>query len=353
MTGADRVGVGVVAQHVERPGEVGPGFGEAAAAAQCPAELDAGAGGAALVADRHRGGDGPFRRRDRRCRRDRRRGVGAGQEQRRSPRIGRIGRLDEVGGFEVRRGGPCRRSGASGALGGPGEAGHGELADVGDVGVVGDGVHRVDEVSGDHGDDLFPVTGEDRPQVGGDGEVARLAITSRQRLVGDLAEQILGEAVTAPLGRQRVGRDLEHLAADQLAQRGGRRRLVEVADRDDRVGRERRAEHRRGAHHPPGHRVETVQAGREQRVQAVGHLQRADVTDEPVDAIDWLHDIAIDQRPDALHRVQRDPLTRATIASRAAIGAPGTKASTSVSIDAASSGSRVMRARLRPDPKPG
>jgi hypothetical protein len=40
-------------------------------------------------------------------------------------------------------------------------------------------------------------------------------------------------------------------------------------------------------------------------------------------------------------------------AARAAAGIPGTSASTSVSIDAASSGSRVSVLRLRPAPNPG
>ena len=40
-------------------------------------------------------------------------------------------------------------------------------------------------------------------------------------------------------------------------------------------------------------------------------------------------------------------------AARAAGGIPGTRASTSASIDAASSGSRVSVVRLRPVPNPG
>ena len=53
----------------------------------------------------------------------------------------------------------------------------------------------------------------------GDREVARLALASRQRVVGDLAEHRLHESVLPALRRKRVGADAEHLAPDQLGER--------------------------------------------------------------------------------------------------------------------------------------
>ena len=137
------------------------------------------------------------------------------------------------------------------------------------------------------------------------------------------------------------------------ASAGPHRGLVLPGDRDQRLGREGGAQHRGVGDQPPHRRVQGVEAGGQQRVQAVRHRQLPDVADQPVDALDRLDDVAVDQRPHGLHREQRDALRLGGDRARAAAGIPGTSASTSWSIDAASSGSRVSVVRLRPVPNPG
>ena len=49
----------------------------------------------------------------------------------------------------------------------------------------------------------------------GGGEVPGTALPLRERLVGDVADEVLEEAVLAVLGRARVGLDAEHLLAHE------------------------------------------------------------------------------------------------------------------------------------------
>jgi hypothetical protein len=163
-------------------------------------------------------------------------------------------------------------------------------------------------VAGDRVDHLLTIVRERGPQVRSDGEVTCLAVTSRQGLVGDLAQDLLREPVAATLGRQRIGGDLEHLATQQVAQDrfGGVR--IEARHRRQRLCREARTQHRCIRDDSPGGRIERVETRCEQCVEAVGHAEFADVTDEAVAPIDGLHDVTVDQRPDALHRIQRNPL---------------------------------------------
>ena len=52
----------------------------------------------------------------------------------------------------------------------------------------------------------------------GGGQVLGAPLALRQRLVGDLPEQVLEEPVLAVLGRARVGLEPEHLLADEAAE---------------------------------------------------------------------------------------------------------------------------------------
>jgi len=49
----------------------------------------------------------------------------------------------------------------------------------------------------------------------GRSQVAGLSVAARERLVGDVADEILKEAVLPVLGRARIGLDAEHLLAHQ------------------------------------------------------------------------------------------------------------------------------------------
>ena len=147
----------------------------------------------------------------------------------------------QLGGSGVAGGGAGGGPGALGAFGGPDQGGEGLAADLGGVGVIGDGVQRIEVMPGDDISDLFAVAGEDSPQVSGDHEVAGFAVTTRHGVVGDLAQQLLGELIAAPLRRQRVRGHGEHLAAHEVGQRGPDGRFVLARDRDQRLGRERGA----------------------------------------------------------------------------------------------------------------
>ena len=87
---------------------------------------------------------------------------------------------------------------------------------------------------GDHLDHLVLVAGERRAQVLGRGEVPRPALALRERLVGDVADEVLEEAVLAVLGRARVGLDAEHLLAHER-----REQRLELAPRQPRERGER------------------------------------------------------------------------------------------------------------------
>ena len=235
----------------------------------------------------------------------------------------------EFGSGGVAGGGPGRGAGPLGAFGGADQGGDGLAADVVGIGIAGDGVQGVQVVPGDDIGDFLAVAGEGLPQVRGDLEVAGFPVTARECVVGDLAEHVLGELVAAPLRGQRVSRHRQHLAAYQVGQGHTHGRLVSSGDRDQRLGREGDAEHRGFGYQPPHVRVQHVQAGSQQRVQAVRDGQLPDVADQPVHALDRLDDVPVDQGPHRLHREQRHALGLAGDFARAAAGIPGTSASTS------------------------
>ena len=214
----------------------------------------------------------------------------------------------EPGGGGVAGGGLGGGAGTAGPVGRPGQRGDGLAADLPGIAVVGHGVQRVQVVPGDHLGHFLAVTGEGGAQVRGDLQVPGLAVPAGQGVVGDLPQQVLGEPVAASLRRQPVRRDRQHLAADQLGQRRPHHGFVLPGDRDQRLGRERGAQHGRVGHQPPHPGVQGIQPSGQQGMQAVRHGQLPDIAGQPVDPLDRLHDVPVDQRPDGLHREQRDPL---------------------------------------------
>ena len=123
--------------------------------------------------------------------------------------LGELGRL-----LEVAPGLGGRRE-RLGALAGAHEHGLRLALDLGGVlgvrgGLVGGEVVRRDDL-----DDLVLVLRERSAQVRGGREVPRAALPLRERLVGDVAHEVLEEAVLAVLGRARVGLHAEHLLADE------------------------------------------------------------------------------------------------------------------------------------------
>ena len=78
---------------------------------------------------------------------------------------------------------------------------------------VGDGLVRGDVMRRDHLAQLVFVAG--REQMLGCCEMARPPVVPRERLVRDVADEILEESVLPVLGRPRVGLNAEHLLAHE------------------------------------------------------------------------------------------------------------------------------------------
>ena len=130
-----------------------------------------------------------------------------GERGRRKRRSGQLRRLLEVA---LRLG---RRAERSGPVARPHERLAGLLADlVRVVGVGGDAI-GVEEVRGDDLGDLL--LAQPLRQEAGRGQVAGLAVAVRERLVGDVPDEVLEEAVLPVLGRARIGLDAQHLLADE------------------------------------------------------------------------------------------------------------------------------------------
>ena len=101
----------------------------------------------------------------------------------------------------------------------------------------------------------------------GGGEVPRLPLALRERLVGDVADEVLEEAVLAVLGRARIGLDAEDLLADERGEQRLELGLAQPASAASACLRERLAEHGAVLEQPPLLRREAVEPRGDQRVQ--------------------------------------------------------------------------------------
>lgn len=94
------------------------------------------------------------------------------------------------------------------------------------------------------GDDFCDLLlGESRSEHGRGGQVLRTAVPFRHRVVGNLADQILEEAVLAPFRRARIRLRSEQLLAHETGQERSQIRLRDPGEPRERSGRERLAEH--------------------------------------------------------------------------------------------------------------
>src|SRR5205085_1174754 len=127
------------------------------------------------------------------------------------------------------------------------------------------------------------------------GEMPRLALVLRKRVVCDLLHQRLEKAVMAALGRARVAFEPEDLLADERCEQ--RRDLVRIstAERSEAFLGEGLAEHRCVAENPALVRLEPVEPSSDQRVQRLRDLEDVDLPDRPVLVADPLEQTAVEQ----------------------------------------------------------
>ena len=130
----------------------------------------------------------------------------------------------------------------------------------------------------------------------------------RERLVGDVPDEILEESVLAVLGRARIGLDAEHLLADERRRAAARarprlrpvratmRRFVNVFPRTAQSWSSSLLARK------------AVEPGGDEGVQRLGHLQRADLAHRPVGGPLLNEVAAVEQHPDRLDRIERDAL---------------------------------------------
>src|SRR5579859_6920285 len=131
-------------------------------------------------------------------------------------------------------------------------------------------------------------------------------LPSREGLIGDVADEVLQEAVLAVLGRARVGLKRDDFLANQGVEQRIEFCLRELGERGERGARERLPEYRSILEQPALRRRETIQAGGDQRMQRLWHLERLDCADRPVDGTLLDERAAVEQHPDRLDGVERD-----------------------------------------------
>ena len=123
-----------------------------------------------------------------------------------------------------------------------------------------------------------------------------------------MPEQVLQEAVLALLGRARIRLQPQHLPAHQRRQQRLEPGRVEAGQRDQRGRGERLAQHRSVADEPPLLGRQPVQAGSDQRVQRLRHLERLDLARDAIRGTILDQEATIEQHPHRLDRIQRHTL---------------------------------------------
>jgi hypothetical protein len=150
----------------------------------------------------------------------------------------------------------------------------------------------------------------ERLVVPGGGEMPRPPVAQRERRVRDLADERLGEAELAALGRSRVGVELEDLPVDERPQA----RLERLAGqaRDGREGRdaERLAQHRPVLQEASVGGIDGIEPGGDEGMERVGDLERAKVAHHAIDAVRFFELAVLDQHPDRLDGMSGMPSAR-------------------------------------------
>ena len=161
-------------------------------------------------------------------------------------------------------------------------------------------------------DDLILLRTPGRRQEPGSGQMLRLALLLRDRLVRDVLDDVLQERVLAALGRAWVGLDREDLLADERDEQRLELVVPLPGERDEAGLRERLAEHRPVLDEPPLGLRQAVQPGCDQGVERLGHLERLHGPSRPVDVALLREQPSVEQhparsRPHTAARLRRAP----------------------------------------------
>ena len=200
----------------------------------------------------------------------------------------------------------------------------GGLAQRVGVRVVTGGLVGVVEVGGDDLGDLRPLVREGGTQMLGRAQVPSLALGSREHVVGDRADEGLGEGVLAALGRQLVGPYREDFFADERGQDLLDPGRVHLRHRLDGRAREGLSEHGALLHDSPLTGREGVESGGDERRQAGRDLQRAQLADEVQGTVGAFGEHAlVDEAADRLDGVEGDALRPLDDAPTGGVGQVG------------------------------
>ena len=192
-----------------------------------------------------------------------------------------------------------------GPLSGPHEHGPRLTSDLGRVlrvrgSLVGCDVMRCDDL-----DHIVFVAGERAAEVLGCGQMTGAPLTLGERLVGDVAHEVLEEGVLPVLGRAGLCLHAEHL----LARKSREQRLdlgVGACKRGQCVLREGLAQNGRVLEQLPLLGREAVEPGGDERVQRLRHFERLHRPRHPVGGAFLDKEAAVEQHAHGLDRVQRD-----------------------------------------------
>ena len=178
-------------------------------------------------------------------------------------------------------------------------------------------------MGGENLGDLLLLSGERGLEMLGGCEVARFALPLGQRLVRDVADEVLQKAVLTALRRTRVRLDAQNLLSHEACQQ--RLDLAIGARRQRRKCRVREglAEHRAVLQQSPLLGGETVEPRRDQRVQRLGHLERLDLAGRRVDRAVLDEQAAVEQHPHRLDCVEGHALSAREDLFFQPVGEPG------------------------------
>src|SRR4051794_14893217 len=138
--------------------------------------------------------------------------------------------------------------------------------------------------------------------------MSRVPLALRERLVRDVANEVLEKAVLAVLGRPRIRLDRDHLLARERREERLELALGEARDRDERTRHERLPYDRGVLQQAPLLGGQPVEARGDERVERLGYVERDDRARWPVEGAVLDERAAVEEHPHRLDRIQRNAL---------------------------------------------